>query len=204
MLLRTVLSPNVRFRLRQRTLDTPGLCELFTRFDRTLTYARITDSTRLILDGYPRSGNTYARAAVLYANGPELGVSTHGHSARFVEQGIRKGLPVVVLLRDPVAAVTSRLHLETMTDSRLLVRAYRRYYSRVAAVRDKVLIAPFDAVVGDFGTVIRACNDVFATNLAIYEKTPVSEATIRAAIDREAEELVGSAWLASPWVVRRS
>jgi len=177
------LSPRLRTRLHWWLYDTPIISEFLSKRDPVMRIAHVSADTALVMDGFPRSGNSYARAALFHANGIDTVISTHGHSHRFVHQGVRFGIPVIVLIREPDAAISSLLRFEPATDERMLADAYTRYYRHVLRDIDSVLIARFEEVTADFGAVLKRCNAKFGSDLAIYHKTPESEREVSAHID---------------------
>jgi len=86
--------------------------------------------TEIVIEGFPRSANTYALAAFTCANGPRTVVASHLHAASSVAQGVRRGLPVIVVLRDPLDACASLLQRQPVQASSAL-GAYVRFHERV-------------------------------------------------------------------------
>ena len=80
---------------------------MYARADKRSTLAR-RDSA-LVIEGFPRSGNTFSVAAFQIANGQDLHVGRHLHGAPHVLRAVRLGLPTVVLIRRPREAVLSYL-----------------------------------------------------------------------------------------------
>jgi len=62
--------------------------------------------TKFLLDGYPRSGNTFAASLVKYIFGKEVFVH-HFHAIAPIKIALRKDIPVYILIRDPKEAITS-------------------------------------------------------------------------------------------------
>ena len=138
------VSPRLRTHAHWLIYDTPKVSEFFSARDAVMRIAHVSPETVLVLDGFPRSGNSYARAAFLYANGIHHKISTHGHSHRFPVRGAQEGIPVIVLIREPEAAIASMLQFEPTMDARLLANAYTRYYRGILPVIDSVVVAPFE------------------------------------------------------------
>jgi hypothetical protein len=84
-----------------------------------------------VIDGFPRSGNSYARSAFLYANGAEIPISTHRHSPHSIESGIRRGIPVIVILRPPRAAIASFLQYAPRVRVERAITIYQTFYAAV-------------------------------------------------------------------------
>jgi hypothetical protein len=167
----------------QALLDTPVLSEVFCAVDPAMSLGRITTHTALVIDGYPRSGNSYARATFQYANGDDLPISTHAHSHRMPERAVRLGIPAIVLIREPRDAIDSGRHFEPSVPVAHQVTAYRRYYEPMLKIIDHVVIATFDEITDDPGTVTERCNARFGTDFVPYRRTPEAEAACAAVID---------------------
>ncbi|HWD53440.1 MAG TPA: hypothetical protein VG412_13650 [Acidimicrobiales bacterium] len=162
---------------------------MFANLDPSMQMTRVKRGTRLVIDGYPRSGNSYARAAFLHANGEHTLISTHRHSPRSVEAGLRRGIPAVVLLRPPRAAIASALQYEPSLRPNQAVDLYRWFYEGILPIADQVLIAPFDQVTSNFGGVILQCNHRFGTDFIPYEPTPEADAAVAQMIDAMATRM---------------
>jgi len=72
--------------------------------------ARAVDrATELVIEGFARSGNTFAVAAFSLAQPRPVRLAHHLHAPAQVLLAARMGIPCIVLVRDPVDAVASRL-----------------------------------------------------------------------------------------------
>ena len=186
-LVRRTISPTVRLRAHLFLLDTPVVSEVFCAIDPAMHTGRVTKRTQLVMDGYPRSGNSYARATFQYANGYDLPISTHAHSHRMPELGAKRGIPTIVLIRDPRDCIASGRHFEPDVPVAVQIAAYRRYYEPVLKFVDKVMVVSFAQVTSDMGAVIKRCNARFGTDFTEYVSTPESEAAVVAKIDEATE-----------------
>ncbi len=181
-LVRRYLPDELRFRSYFRVLATPGLSELYVVGRKPLRPSLVTRRTDLVMDGFPRSANTYSRAAFDLTN--QRRVSSHLHSPRAIEQGMRLGIPCIVLARDPRDAVASLLQWMPGVRPATAFRYYSYYYSRLMPLRHQLVVASFEQVKNDFGAVIRRCNNRFGAEFAPYERTAENEATVRLEIER--------------------
>lgn len=188
-IVRRIAPPSARYQLRQRLIDTPGTSQLMTRIDPNLAISRITSQTRLVIDGYPRSGNSYARSAFIEANGPGVPISTHGHSYHFAQMAVRRGIPAIIVVREPRGPLASVMQFADIIPAAVVVREYRRFYEHILPLLDHVVLSPFDRTTGDFGSAIRECNERFGTSFQIFEKTPESDARVKARIDEDARKV---------------
>jgi hypothetical protein len=151
------------------------------RPEKNATLAR--PDTAIVIEGFLRSGNTFSVAAFQIANGPKLHVGRHLHGAPHVLRAVRLGLPTVVLIRQPRDAVLSYLiRRDTLTPYDGFVE-YLDFYRTAWPAREGFVVAPFDRVVGDFGTVIDEVNGRFGTTFRRYEPTPENEARAFALVE---------------------
>lgn len=115
-------------------------------------------NTKLLLDGYPRSGNTFA--ADLIKNVFEKDTfASHFHAIAPIKIALSNDIPVVILLRAPEEAITSNYlvkfafrHKEVpdKIDKKLLNELmwnYIHYYEFVQKKRDKIKIIKFQTLI---------------------------------------------------------
>jgi len=147
---------------------------MYARRDKRSTLART--GTALVIEGFPRSGNTFAVAAFQIANGPQLHLGRHLHGAPHLLRAERFGLPAIALVRDPADAVPSYLIRRSGLHAEDALVEYLDFYRTAWAAREDFVVGLFDEVTGDFGTVIDRVNQRFGTSFERYEATPQNEA----------------------------
>ncbi len=142
----------------------------------------VGSETDIVIEGYPRSANSFLVSAFLSCQHRPVQVAHHLHTPAQVLAGIRRNLPVIVLIRDPVDAIRSRAALTRQVDSAegrrpepvslaALARDYLRFYQTVEPVLDSVLLVKFDQAISDAGQVIRNLNRRFGSDFEIFEHT---------------------------------
>jgi hypothetical protein len=142
--------------------------------------------TDVVIESYQSCGNTFARKAMEHAN-PHARIASHSHSWANVARGLRLEKPVVVLLRDPVEAIASHVVRMRLDDLDRELRRYRRFFGRVAAAPDSVVLTPFEVTVNRFGDVIGAVNARFSTRFNVFDHDdPASKAKVFEEMEREA------------------
>jgi hypothetical protein len=148
---------------------------MWVRPEKRLTLAR--RDTALVIEGFPRSGNTFASAAFMVANGRDVPLGRHLHGAPHLLRAARLGVPAIALIRAPRDAVLSyvirRPHL-TVTDALI---EYVDFYRTAWRARDSFVIGVFTQVTEDFGSVIDEVNDRFGTAFSPFEATPEASQT---------------------------
>jgi hypothetical protein len=152
----------------------------------------ITDGTELVIEGYPRSGNTFAVAALQFAQPRPLQIARHTHLPAQVMEGVRRGLPTLVIVRNPRdAAISLVIREPEVTIARALER-YRRYHDRIHACRSGFMVATFDEVTTGFGAVVERFNQTFGLSLTPFEHTAANcETVFKIVEDMERKDSAG-------------
>ncbi len=151
------------------------------RPDKRATLAR--RDTALVMEGFPRSGNTFSAAAFIVANGDDLHLGRHLHGARHLHRARRLGVPAVALARPPADAVLSYLIRRSSLTAEDAVTEYLDFYRTAWTARDGFVVGLFDLVVSDFGAVTDAVNARYGTSYARYDPTPENEAAAFALVE---------------------
>ena len=121
------------------------------------------ENTELVIEGFPRSGNSFSVFAFSNAGAGDLSIAHHVHSPSQIITAARYALPAVLLIRSPEDVVTAGLAKIATHRTGDLLRAYTAYYRSLLPLREHYVIAPFETVTTDFGRVINAVNRRFGT-----------------------------------------
>jgi hypothetical protein len=131
----------------------------------------ISEQTELVIEGYPRSGNTFAVAALQFAQRRRLTIARHTHYPAQVIEGVRRRLPTLVLVRAPVDAAASLVIREPVISLQVALKRYIRFYARVHRYRTGYVVATFPQVTENYGPVIERLNRAFGLDLVPFEHT---------------------------------
>jgi hypothetical protein len=159
----------VRWRARQR----------WATHDSYLALARIRKGravvgpdTEIVIEGFPRAGNTFAVFAFQSAQPRPVRVAHHLHAPAQVAAAVARGLPVLLLIRPPQDAIVSSVLWWPHVTPADALAAYARFYERLLPVRDACVIGPFEEVTADMGAVIDRVNRRYGRDFARFEHTP--------------------------------
>lgn len=148
--------------------------------------------SELVIEGFPRSGNSFALSAFKQANPKLQQIATHVHAPSQVEVAVGYGIPCLVLLRNPDDAVHSLialsiqigdLSLENEAGIRRCLKQgfhyYDHFYRRII-VRDhcRFYLATFECVIKDFGEVMQKFNAFTRSNFTPFEHSVTAAETI--------------------------
>lgn len=128
--------------------------------------------TAIVIEGYPRSGNSFAFTAFNLAQGdPPVRVAHHLHTASVVIAAIRAAIPSIVLVRNPEDAIISHIIYSQNLTIRQCLKSYLDFYQPLLKYRDKFVTAKFEDTISDFGNITRQVNQKFSTTFNEFEHT---------------------------------
>jgi hypothetical protein len=143
-----------------------------------------TGETEICIEGFLRSGNTFAVIAFQQAQPRTMSIAHHVHAPGSVMIAARMRKPALVLLRDPEEAVLSTVIRYPHLSLRQALRGYRRFYAPLAPFRDRVVVGRFEDVVAHLGALIREINLRFGTNFREFEPTEANLSHAMEELDR--------------------
>lgn len=142
----------------------------------------VSRDTDLVVEGYPRCGNSFAAHTIMNRVGPKWRFAHHVHLPAQIEMGVRWARPVLVLIRAPEDATVSYVGLQLqsgrrqgkfadLSDADLALRLreatryYIRFYEHVLAIKGEYVMAPFHNVTRNLGGVIKILNERFGLDI---------------------------------------
>jgi hypothetical protein len=140
--------------------------------------AVLARDTELVIDGFPRTANTFALIAFQVAQRTPVRVAHHLHAPAQLILAARLGIPALVTIREPEGTVLSNVIREPHVRLGQALDAYTRFYERLLPHRHAFVVADFPAVTTDFGAVIDLLNSAFGTAYARFEHTPDNVADV--------------------------
>ena len=160
----------------------PSLYLPFARVKyRSVPNRLVERDTELVIEGFQRSGNTFAVFAFEMAQDRPIKSAHHLHaSAQFI-RAVKLRVPVLLLVRDPRDAIVSHVIREPCANMAAALRAWTHFYERAIPVRDRIFVADFSRVSTDFGAVIRDFNEKFGTG---YKEFHHTEANVARCFDK--------------------
>jgi len=161
----------LRHRVRTRVFEYPAIYMPFARFKyRGHSPELISTTTELLIDGYFRSANTFSVHAFQLSQEKPVRLAHHLHAPAQLITAARRGIPTLLLLRNPDGAILSELQYDNVAIPDAL-EAYTRFYTCLLPYLDKFVVGEFEQVTHDFGGVIRRVNERFGTSFAEFTHT---------------------------------
>lgn len=150
---------------------------------------RVERDTELVLEGYPRSGNTFALHAFRIAQPMPVKTADHYHVPAQLILARRWRIPACVTFRNPEDVVRSLVVKYPFIRPIDALRGYLGFYRRIWALRDAFVAAHFDEIVTDFGAVIDRINGRFGTDFATFRHDEANVQRVFDAIDERSATL---------------
>jgi len=166
--------------------------------------APVDQSTDVVIEAFGRSGNTFAVNAFRMAQKNDVKIAHHLHASAQVIEGIKRKVPVLVIIRNPQDSVVSFCLRHPVVTLSQVLRAYIRFYESLNEYKDKIVIATFDEVTSDFGAVILKLNSMYGTTFKPFHHVDNNvEACFKAIEDRN-KQLFGNGKINEMMVSRPS
>jgi hypothetical protein len=177
------LRREARYRLRYLVNAYPTLyMPLARRRHRTQPDWVVRPDTELVVEGFGRSGSTFAVMALNASQGRTVRTASHSHAAAQVLAAARMGIPTLVIVRRPVDVTVSHMARRGIGPRAPLI-AWIRYHRRILPVRERLVAVSFDAMTHDMGAVIERVNERFGTCFTPFVHSPENVSAIFADID---------------------
>jgi hypothetical protein len=150
----------------------------------------VTPDTQLVIEGFPRSANSFARVAFNRAQSERVRIANGLHVPAQVIRAARWRIPTLVLIRNPKDAVLSLVIRDPISVDQAL-RYYVSFYETAEKYRDAYVLGLFEEVTGDFGQVIRRMNEKFGTTFSLFRHNEQHVDEVFARVERNSKKRFG-------------
>ena len=137
----------------------------------------------LVIDGFPRCGNTFATHAFMLAN-PEVCVGHHFHAPSIFKYSVRNKIPSLCIFRDPLNCIISNKIYYPKKTLATIQAEYISYYQVILKLPNQVVLSDFETTTSDFGRVIDAVNNKFDTRFNKFDSTKNNVKAVRDIIEK--------------------
>jgi hypothetical protein len=176
---------------REQLGDDPFFLPVVLRATPLGTTRRLADDTDLVIEGFPRSGNTFAYFAMRHASHDRLKIASHVHTPSQVKAAVALRLPTVLVVRDPLDTVVSLLIAAPHVSFHAAIAEWTHHHRELLPYRHGYELATFAEVTGDLGAVVDRVNTRFGTDLPRFSHTPAAVDAVFAAIEEHHQRVHG-------------
>jgi hypothetical protein len=117
--------------------------------------------TDLVIDGYTRAASTHVVYALQLAQPAPVRIAHHLHAPAQLIAAARRGVPALLLVREPDGTALSQAAREPHVTVRDALLAHARFHERLLPYRDAFVTADFADVTEDLRPAVQALNDRF-------------------------------------------
>jgi hypothetical protein len=137
----------------------------------------VRQDTELVIEGFGRSGSTFAVDAFELAQPNPVRLAHHTHAAAQVITAVKWEIPTILIVRHPAHVVPSHMARRDIGARPPLV-AWVRYHERVLPYRGGFVVTPFEEMTTDLGVVIQRVNERFGTRFREFEHNPANQTLV--------------------------
>ena len=161
----------IRYNLQMLFSTTPWIYIPLYRLLGKHQHLLVGKNTDIVIEGFPRSGNTFSVTAFEWAQDRKIKIAHHLHSPAQLIWAVNHDIPAVALIREPKSAVISLVIRESHISLKVALHEYIRFYQSILPIKDKILTANFEDVITDYGNVIKRINGKFSTDYNVFVHT---------------------------------
>jgi hypothetical protein len=99
-------------------------------------------------------------------------VAHHIHVPAQILLAEKYHVPCIVLIRNPLDTITSTIVVDEQQSCQLALLSYIAFYKRILPIRHRIIIAFFNEVISDFGSIIEKTNICYNTRFNYGVITP--------------------------------
>lgn len=143
----------------------------------------VSRTTEIVIEGFPRSANTYAVVAFRLAQGRKIKMAHHLHATAQIKRAAQLDVPAILLIRDPSEAILSLMVRDPQASAHWALRSYIRFYSGVVPYLPKTVVAPFAMVTSDLAGIIRMVNSHYGTTFKEFVPTEDALTAVRRIVE---------------------
>jgi len=138
----------------------------------------------IVIEGFPRSANTYGEVSFRMMQSRPVRVGHHLHAAGQISFAVKHGIPCIALIREPFPAIASLIVRSPKLGPRDAILDYLQINSTILHNCEKLIVSPFECTTKDFGSIINLVNIQFGTEFDCALPPSVSEQDVLMEIER--------------------
>jgi FkbM family methyltransferase len=146
---------------------------------------QITEHTDLVVEGFPRSGNTFTVFALQDASNHQLRITKHVHQPSQIKLGLYRGVPTVLVVREPVAVLSSYLVYAPQGRPAGVIKEYISYHRELVPYAEQLLVCDFEEITSDMSAVIARINYRYSMNIPSFDQSAANVERLFTQIARE-------------------
>ena len=123
----------------------------------------VDKDTQLVIEGFPRSANTFAVGAFRKTQPIKVRIAHHMHVPAQIIRAVRWKIPTIVLIRHPKDAVVSLVMYDPQISISQALKCYVSFYQAISFCRSHYVVASFEEAIDNYSKIIQKINNKFDT-----------------------------------------
>ena len=124
----------------------------------------VKQGTEIVIEGFPRSANTFAVLAFTAAQTSQVKIAHHMHVPAQIIKAKRLQIPALVVIRNPKDSAISYTIRKPELSLKAILECYTTYHEAIFPHRSHYVLATFEEVINDFSKSIERVNYKFGVN----------------------------------------
>lgn len=156
-----------------------------------IRWAPIDSSTEIVIEGFPRSANTYAVVAFRFAQSKKHRIAYRLHAPIQLILACQKNIPAIALIRKPKDTVLSWVIHRSDISIQDALKGYESFYKAILKYKENLVIADFEDITNNYGTIIRKVNEKYGTSFLEFGQSPENVDSCFSEIDKYYADSLG-------------
>jgi len=131
----------------------------------------VNKTTDIIIEGFPRSANTFCYKAFSLAQNKSLKIAHHTHLSSQIIKGVKLGIPTLVLIRRPLDTVISHYLKDKLANPFISILNYINFYKKILPYKNKFIVGEFNQIINNLDKIIEKINDKYNIDFKIFYPT---------------------------------
>ena len=144
----------------------------------------VRNDTDIVIEGFPRSANTFAVLAFTSSQKSSVKISHHMHVPAQIIKAAKLKIPALVVIRNPKDSAISYVIRKPELSLRTILNCYTSYHKAIYPYRRDYVLATFEEVITEFSKSIRRVNDKFGVDFIPHTPSGVDLEDIFKRADR--------------------
>ena len=159
---------NIKLILKLLLSRFPSIFEIVYKYFSKNRSHLVSKRKNLVIEGFPRSGNTFATETIKYANNYKLYIANHLHLPAQLYLAQKYGIPTYIVIREPISSIASLLIRNSKLNAKIALYYYIEFYKTVIKYKKSVIIGNFENLIDDMEKEIKRINKKYNTNFLIF------------------------------------
>lgn len=184
----------MRIKLRVKLiLSNYAIFKVIYKFFSSVHTNLVGNDTEIVIEGFPRCGNTFALASFKYSN-PVIKTATHVHLPYQIIFAKKYNTPTIILLRNPLDSISSLIIRDSNYTINEAVIYYIKFHKTVLEYKNYMILSDFSSTINDFPSIIKKLNDKKGTDFQYHDNKLTTINKIKNKLEKEEAEKYGKGY----------